>query len=233
MIKAIKNFFRTILIMLLILAIAVVGISFLVKKDQEENIIYTFDDSKQNFGGPYASKMKSFDADAIVILGAGINDDGTPMPMLQDRLDVGIRLYEAGICDKILISGDNGTNEHNELKVMLEYLTSKGIPEAKIYIDYAGFSTYDSMYRASSIFRIKKALVVTQKYHLYRALYIGNNIGIDCRGVASDQEHYMGQLFRNVREMLARDKDVFKTMMKIKPTVEGSPIPIYRRSNSF
>ena len=231
MIKKITKFFRLILILILIVIIGAWGISYLVSKDQKENIIYRFQDYDQKIGYPYNNKMQDYDVDAIIVLGAGIYEDGTPSPMLKDRLEAALKLYYADICKTILVSGDNGTQEYNEVKTMCKYLTQRGVPKENVFIDYAGFSTYDSMYRAQSIFQIKKAIVVTQSYHQYRALFIGNNLGIKCYGVSADQNRYGGQLFRSIREILARDKDVFKTFVKARPTYGGDEIPISGNAN--
>ena len=170
--------------------------------------------------------LKNFDADCIMVLGCGIEDEETPSPMLKDRLDVGIELYKQGAAPKILLSGDNGTEKHDEIHVMLKYAKEAGIPDKDIFCDHAGFSTYDSMYRAGSIFNARRVIVVTQTYHQYRALYIGDKLGFEACGVASDQETYFGQSFRESREILARIKDFFKSMLRSKPTYGGDAIPI-------
>lgn len=172
------------------------------------------------------AKVKDFDGDCILILGAGIKDDNTPTPMLKDRLDAGIQLYKDGVAPKILLSGDNGTESHNEIHVMLTYTKAAGVPEEDIFCDHAGFSTYDSMYRAKSIFACKKVVVVTQTYHEYRALYVGKKLDLKVLGVASDQEKYSGQAMREIREVMARVKDFFKVMSKPEATLGGEEIPI-------
>ncbi|MCQ2550968.1 MAG: YdcF family protein [Clostridia bacterium] len=233
MIKAIKRFFKLIFALALIIVVAVVGISMLVTKNQDENIIYRFQDYDQKIGHPYDQEMAKLNCDAIVVLGAGIYEDGTPTPMLKDRLESAISLYRSDVAKKILVTGDNGTKGHNEVKCMYDYLVSRSIPKDAIFVDHAGFSTYDSMYRAQSIFEIHRPIVVTQGYHMYRALFIGNNLGMECYGVAADQNTYGGQIFRSVREILARDKDVFKTYLKMKPTYGGSKIPITGTANGI
>lgn len=173
-----------------------------------------------------ADEMLEFGADCIMVLGAGIVDRETPTPMLRDRLDLGIELYKAGVAPKLLLTGDNGQAEHNEIHTMLSYVRRAGVPEEDIFCDHAGFSTYDSMYRAQSIFGVEKAVVVTQSYHEYRALYIGSKLGIEARGAASDQKSYAGQANRDMREFLARNKDFFKAMLKADPIIGGETIPI-------
>ena len=225
----IKRFFLKLLLILIVLAM-IAGLSCIlinsrVVRSTEENIAYTVigDVEIKSFA---MDSIKNFGADCILVLGCGIEDEETPSPMLKDRLDVGIELYRQGAAPKILLSGDNGTEHHNEIHVMLKYAEEAGIPEKDIFCDHAGFSTYDSMYRAGSIFEAERVIVVTQTYHQYRALYIGDKLGLDVIGVASDQETYFGQSFRESREILARIKDFFKSMLRSKPTYGGDVIPI-------
>ena len=119
-----------------------------------------------------AVKTRSAKTDCILVLGAQVKPDGTPSTMLADRLDTAIKLYKDGVAPKILMSGDDGQVEYNEVKIMLEYAKEHGVPAKDIFLDHAGFSTYESVYRAQYIFGVKKMIIVTQKYHEYRALYI-------------------------------------------------------------
>lgn len=233
MLKAIRKFFIVLFVLILIFVVGIVGVSYLVKKDQAPNIVYTIDDYDMKVNQIKAEEIREFDADCIIVLGAGVYEDGTPTPMLKDRLDTALKLYWAGVCPKILVTGDNGQVEYNEVKCMYDYLVKRNVPKEVIFADHAGFSTYDSMYRAQSIFEVERAIVVTQSYHLYRALYIGNNLGYECVGVAADQNRYSGQLFRSAREILARDKDVLKTLVKMGPTYDGDAIPITGTGNGI
>jgi vancomycin permeability regulator SanA len=165
------------------------------------------------------------DYDCIIVLGAGIWGD-KPSPMLQDRLDTAIQLYETGIASKIIMSGDNGQEGYDEVNVMKDYAINKGIPSEDIFMDHAGFSTYESIYRAKEIFKVEKAIIVTQKYHLYRALHIGNKLGINVTGVGADPRKYSGQIFRELRGILARNKDFIQAIFKLKPTYLGESIPV-------
>jgi len=165
------------------------------------------------------------DVDCIIVLGAGIWD-GEPSPMLADRLQQGIELYHAGVAPKIIMSGDHGSSEHDEVNIMKRYAIERGVPSEDIFMDHAGFSTYDSMFRARDVFQAKRVVIVTQKYHLYRAVYIANRLGLDAYGVNSDPRPYGGQIFREIREILARDKDFFKCIVEPDPTFLGEPIPI-------
>ena len=163
--------------------------------------------------------------DAILVLGAGIWGD-KPSPMLEDRLLEAIELYKTGVSNKIIVSGDHGKIDYDEVNTMKKYLIEKGILSEDIFMDHAGFSTYESIYRAKEIFGVKKLIIVTQKYHLYRALYSANALGIHANGVGADPRKYSGQIFREIREILARDKDFIKCIFKPEPTFLGETIEV-------
>ncbi len=165
------------------------------------------------------------DVDCIMVLGCGVRGD-SPTPLLADRLQRGVEVFEVGSAPKILMSGDHGQENYDEVNVMKQYALDAGIAESDIFMDHAGFSTYESMYRAKEIFGIKKMIIVTQKYHLSRATYIANKLGIEAYGVASDYRTFNGQLGRDSREVLARVKDIFTVAFKPKPTYLGEFIPI-------
>lgn len=165
------------------------------------------------------------DIDCILILGAGIWGD-KPSPMLEDRLLEGIKLYEAGVAPKIIMSGDHGREEYDEVNIMKSFAIASGIPSEDIFMDHAGFATYDSIYRAKEIFEAKRIVIVTQDYHLHRALHIANSLGIEAYGVPSNPRKYGGQFIRDMREILARDKDFVKCIFKPKPTYLGESIPV-------
>jgi vancomycin permeability regulator SanA len=165
------------------------------------------------------------DADCILVLGAGVYN-GTPTPMLNDRLLQGIALYETGASDRLLMSGDHGRKEYDEVNVMKQYAIDAGVSSEKVFMDHAGFSTYESLYRARDIFQAKKIIIVTQKYHLYRALYTAKALGLDAYGVSADPRQYAGQTYREAREILARAKDFLYTLAKPKPTYLGDAIPV-------
>ena len=164
--------------------------------------------------------------DCILVLGAGVWEGNKPSPMLEDRLLKSIQLYQAGIAPKIIMSGDHGTESYDEVNVMKKYAIDHGVPSEDIFMDHAGFSTYDSVYRAIHIFEVKKVLVVTQEYHLYRALYIAKQLDLSADGVAAEKIAYSNQWIRDLREVLARDKDVVKSLLKPKSTYLGDPIPL-------
>lgn len=168
----------------------------------------------------------SLNADCILVLGAGVWGDGRPSHMLEDRLLQGIELYENGTSDRLLMSGDHGRKEYDEVNVMKGFAMDRGIPSEHIFMDHAGFSTYESIYRARDIFKVDKVIVVTQRYHMYRALYIAEKLGLEAYGVASDPRQYVGQESRELREILARVKDFLNCILKPEPTYLGDSIPI-------
>lgn len=182
---------------------------------------------KSQVSGQIVSKeeLKIQSADCILILGAGIWGN-RPSPMLKDRLIYGIDLYEAGVSDRLLMTGDHGRKEYDEVNLMKAFAISEGVPSEHIFMDHAGFSTYESMYRGKEIFKVEKIVIVTQEYHLYRALYLAKSLGIEAVGVPSDPRNYAGQTARDVRELLAIIKDFFKVIAKPEPTYLGDVIPI-------
>lgn len=164
-------------------------------------------------------------ADCILVLGAGIWGN-SPSPMLEDRLLQGISLYQNGVSNKIIMSGDHGKKEYDEVNVMKNYAIEKGVPSENIFMDHAGFSTYDSVYRAKEIFEAKKIIIVTQEYHLYRALYVATKLGMEAYGVKSNPREYAGQAFREMREIAARNKDFLQCIFKPTPELLGDTIPV-------
>jgi len=214
-----------ILILLLMAGALVAATNYYVIKSGEKDIVATVDSSDISLDKNSIRTLQDLKPDCILVLGAAVRGD-TPSKMLQDRLDVAIALYNDRVADKILLSGDNGKVYYNEVVVMKEYVLDAGIPAEDVFLDYAGFSTYESMYRARDVFLVETAVVVTQKYHLYRALQIGRALGLTVRGVASDQEVYSGQDYRDKREIAARIKDVVQSILQPKPTYLGPEIPI-------
>jgi vancomycin permeability regulator SanA len=164
--------------------------------------------------------------DCIIVLGCQVKPNGTPSHMLHDRLQRGVELYQMNAAPKILMSGDHGRVEYNEVATMKQFALDEGVPSEDVFMDHAGFSTYETMYRAKEVFDAHKVIIVTQEYHLYRALYIADKLGLDAYGVSSDYRTYAGQIVRDVREVLARCKDFVTTIFKPKPTYLGDVIPI-------
>lgn len=145
--------------------------------------------------------------DAILVLGCQVKPDGEPSHMLYDRVAQGIDLYHLGAAPVLFMTGDSRRENYDETGTMKTLAISMEVPSEAIVTDPYGLSTYDSILRAKEIFGYDKILIVTQEYHLYRALYIAKEHGVEAYGVASDPRSYSGQIFREVREVAARAKD--------------------------
>lgn len=205
-------------IIFLIGVLTILTINFIVQKTTEKEIVVE----------EHGSRIEN--VDAILVLGAGIWGN-SPSHMLEDRLLTAIDLYKNGVSKKIIMSGDHGREDYDEVNTMKNYAIEKGIPSEDIFMDHAGFSTYESIYRAKEIFNVKKIVIVTQKYHLYRAIYIAKKLGIEAYGVSADLRKYSGQAKREGREIIARNKDFFICILKPKPTYLGETIPISGNGN--
>lgn len=210
---------------ILVLILGLIGIDMAVVKGTEEEIVTSIEGETVRYEEGLSS-VAGLKTDCIIVPGAGVKPDGRPSSMLADRLDFAVRLYEAGVAPKLLLSGDNGQLEYNEVVAMQKYVMDRGVPEQDIFLDHAGFSTYDTMYRARDVFQVDTAIVVTQRYHLHRSLYIGKRLGMKVYGGASDQRQYSGQVYRSGREIIAREKDFFKCIFQPEPTYLGEPFPI-------
>ena len=169
--------------------------------------------------------------DCVLVLGCGLEADGSPSPMLHDRLQQGVALYQKEAAPKLLVSGDHGREEYDEVNAMKRFAEEQGIPSEDVFMDHAGFSTYESVYRARDIFQVRRMVIVTQEYHLSRALYIAKRLGIEAWGVPADPRTYSGQTARDLREILARDKDFLTCILKPKPTYLGKAIPVNGTGN--
>ena len=141
-----------------------------------------------------------------VVLGAKVHEGGRLSDMLRDRMDTAIALYEDGKVGTLLLSGD-GRGEWSEVKYMKLYAMEKGVAEEDILLDPEGYSTYETMQRAKDVYGLEKVVAVTQKYHLYRAMYVARDLGMETKGASADLDIYAGQLYRDLREVLARIKD--------------------------
>jgi vancomycin permeability regulator SanA len=167
------------------------------------------------------------DVDCILVLGCLVKSGGVPSDMLHDRLRRGVDLYESGAAPKLLMSGDHGRDSYDEVDAMKQFAVDSGIPSTDVFMDHAGFSTYESIYRARDIFQAKKIIIVSQEYHLYRAVYIAQALGLEAYGVSADYRNYLGQSARDFREVLARIKDLGYCIIKPEPTYLGEIIPIF------
>ncbi len=208
--KIFKRIITTVLCICLVGGIAVVGVNAYMISYVSDYILTEEDLTSENF-------------DCIMVLGAGLWD-GEPSPMLQERLDFGLKAYETGCSEKLLMSGDHGREEYDEVNKMKDVAIENGVLADNVFMDHAGFSTYESMYRARDIFQVEKMVIVTQKYHLYRAVYNARKLGINAYGFAADRLEY--PIYNDVREALARVKDFFYCIVEPEPTYLGEVIPI-------
>lgn len=214
--KIIKKLIFAVICIGIICALAVFGIDFYVKKSTEKYIL-----TPENAGEGY---------DCILVLGCGVYGK-TPSHMLEDRLLQGIELCKNGASNKMLMSGDHGKVNYDEVNVMKNFAIERGIASEDIFMDHAGFSTYESMYRARDIFKAEKILIVTQDYHLYRAIFDARALGLEAYGVASNPRSYAGQTYRDIREILARNKDFVYSIIQPEPTYLGEAIPVQGNGN--
>ncbi|MCH5190164.1 MAG: YdcF family protein [Oscillospiraceae bacterium] len=208
--KKIKIFICTVLCLCILGAVAVVGINAYMISFAKDYIID-------------AESLSGYDFDCIMVLGAGLWD-GEPSPMLKERLDFGLEAYSTGCSTKFLMSGDHGTEDYDEVNAMKDYIVANSVDPDDIFLDHAGFSTYESMYRARDVFKAEKMLIVTQKYHLYRAVYNARKLGIDAYGF--DREELQYPIYNDLRESAARVKDFFYCIAKPEPTYLGEEIPV-------
>ena len=157
-------------------------------------------------------RMEEQEFDCILVLGAGLRSDGTPSSMLNDRVQVACELYAAALAEghavPLLMSGDH-TGDYNEVAAMKELAIRLGVPSEDVFLDHKGYSTYESLCRAREVYGARRVLVVTQEFHLPRALFIARELGLDAMGVAADLRPYAKAFLQDGREMLARYKDLF------------------------
>lgn len=154
----------------------------------------------------------------VIILGASVHADGELSPILKDRVDTAIQLFKAGKVKDFLVTGDHRSNDYNEVAAMVNYLEDHGVNDSDITADHAGLDTYDSMYRAGKLFGIKDAIVVTQRFHLPRALYIASHLGLNYKGLAADQRAYKTEYRLKQREKLANIKALWEVALNRQPT---------------
>lgn len=211
-----KLVFRFVLVCIFVFVVILI-INDVVKSKAEQYIL--------------TSETVEDDYDCILILGCGVRGN-SPSLMLADRLSKGLELYQNGASQKLLMSGDHGKDDYDEVNVMKDFAIENGVASKDIFMDHAGFSTYESMYRAKEVFEANKILIVTQEYHLYRAVYDARALGLDAYGVAADAVDYAGQTYRDFREILSRNKDFFYALLKPEPTYLGETIPVSGDGNT-
>ncbi len=219
MVKELKTKFKKAISLLLLLALIFAQVPILINA-------YMYEFSSRYFLTVEEASEDSFDC--VLVLGAGVWGDG-PSHMLEERLNKGIEVYKTGCTDRILMSGDHGREEYDEVNVMKNFAVDGGAIAEEVFMDHAGFSTYESMYRAIEVFQVKKVVIVTQKYHLYRAVYNARKLGLDAYGVAADGQYNYAlpvRTYNNTRESIARCKDFIWCIFKPEPTYLGDAIPI-------
>ncbi len=205
-----KKIFISLIFLFFSITAVIIFINFFIIKSTEKQIENT---------------PKDKEYDCILVLGAGVRN-GSPSPMLKDRLDYAIDLYKNNAAPKIIMSGDHSTKDYDEVNIMKSYAVENGVKAEDVFMDHAGFSTYESIYRAKEVFLVKKMIIVTQKYHIYRALYIANSFDVEAIGVTSDPRKYAGQTYRDLREILARNKDYLYCIFKPSPKYLGPSIAV-------
>jgi SanA protein len=174
--------------------------------------------------------VEDVSADRIaIVFGAGLRRDGTPTAVLRDRVETAAKLYFDGKVEKLLMSGDNRFENYNEPAAMRQHALSLGVPDEAIVLDYAGRRTYDTCYRARHIFNLESAILVTQKFHMSRALFTCNALGLQAVGVEADNYYYLKRscLYWNIREQLATVGALWDVYFKKPLPVLGEPEPIF------
>ena len=213
-----KKLLCTLLWIFLFLSLGTLFINIYMIKSTEKQIIKFSDEFEIN------------DVDAILVLGCKAYTDH-PSEMLQYRLDKALDVYHK-LGTKLILSGDHGKKEYDEVNVMRDYLLEEGVPSKDIFLDHAGFNTYDSLYRAKYVFGVKKIIIITQEYHLYRALYLANQLEIEAIGVPANNLPYKSIMLKNeIREILSRDKNFFKGIFKPSSKYVGDKISLEQDGN--
>lgn len=182
------------------------------------------------FAAPRTFTVDAVPAERVaIVFGAGLLRDGSAGPVLRDRVETAAQLYQHGNVEKILMSGDNRFVNYNEPEAMRLYALDLGIPDSAIVLDYAGRRTYDTCYRASVIFKVDAAILVTQSFHLPRALFLCNSFGVESTGVEANNTYFrkVSRLYWNVRELFATTQAVWDVYVSKPLPVLGNPEPIY------
>lgn len=225
-----KKIIISISAILLILIFSIAAISQHIKTLEEPNILGSYRGNDSSLSGQSVEAVRDFGAEAIIVPGAAVLSGNTPSPILKARLDAAFDLYSRGLAPKILLSGDGTGDYYDEISVMLEYMKEKGVPGDDVFCDYQGINTYQSMVRAKQVFGVNRAIVVTQSFHLPRAIYIGQNADMKTRGIATDQvgpkEIRQDNVQLIFREIMARNKDFFALKFKKIPKYNGETVDI-------
>ncbi len=190
-------------------------------------ILYTFTSTRnQRYDLEHVKIQDVPQRRVAIVFGAGIYENKAPTPYLRWRIETAVKLYKAGRVQKILMSGDNSTVEHNEPFVMSNYAKKLGVPDKDLAKDYAGFNTYDTCYRAWAVFEVKEAILVTQGYHLPRAVVTCQRQGLNVIGVAAQSPQRDWAATYLVREVLSTDKMVVQNIINPGPKYLGPKVPV-------
>ena len=173
-----------------------------------------------------AAELADAPADAVVVLGASVHADGTPSDILADRLEVAVDLYKAGAARAVIVSGDNRSSHYNESDAMKAFCVEAGVPSEDVYVDRGGVGTYESMYRARAVFGAERIIVATQAYHLYRAMFTADCLGMETWGVACDKGAYDNQQMYSAREVMARAKDFYAALLHLPVDTAGETVSL-------
>ncbi|MGB5943545.1 MAG: ElyC/SanA/YdcF family protein [Leeuwenhoekiella sp.] len=196
----------------------VAGLALYIKHYSEPYIF----DSKEEVPKTYTA----------LVLGASVKSNGQLSTMLRDRVQSTLLLYRAGKVQRFLLSGDNGTTFYNEPQAMKNYLLEHNVPEKDIFLDFAGFDTYDSVYRASYIFEVDHAIIITQQFHLKRAVYIARKMGLNYYGYEADRRDYPSKTINGLRELIANVKAWAELLVEKEPYFKGEKVPITGQNNT-
>lgn len=235
--KKSRKIMLTILVVVVFIIASILSVSQHIKTLEKDNIIGRYQEGAETASDALYEKATDFEAEAIIVPGAAILSDKTPSPVLKARLDVAVDLYNKNVARRILLTGDgdNSQDYYDEISSMLAYIKGQGIPDEDIFCDHKGYSTFESMVRAKQVFGINRAIVVSQTFHLPRAVYIGQKMDMKTRGIASDQvgpKEINRGFFRDenreliLREIMARNKDFFILKFKEKPNLTDEKIDI-------
>lgn len=207
-----KKWTKRIFIIVVFFIIAVAGINFY--------IIYT---TKRHIKNEFNELENAY---TVIVLGAKVYSNGNLSNYLKDRVENAYELYTKGKVKRFLLSGDHGTKEYDEVNAMKNYLNQKGVPNSDIFLDHAGFNTYNSIVRAKEVFEVNSCIIVSQDYHLPRAVYIANKVGLNAQAYASSSNYLTANKFNKKREIIARAKSFFEVLFNIKPKYLGKKHPI-------
>ena len=214
-----------VIVAVLILAVAVVVVPNALMLATQSGNIKSYDELVAQV--EYSPEGVAPAYDCIVVLGAAVYPDGTPSPILQDRIDSAIELYRAGVAPKIVMSGDDQSDtSYDEVTNMKAYAVAQGVPSSDVFCDHAGLCTYDTAYRLHYVFDAKSAVLVTQRYHLYRALFDAHSFGVDAVGYASNVRAYANQAQYSIREVAARVSDLGKILARQNATYLSEPVSL-------